>query len=336
MGNPKISVIMSVCNGEKFLRETMDSIMKQTFSDFEFIIFDDASSDSTSTIIESYRDRRVVLIKNAYNLGLTINLNRGIEIARGEYIARVDADDICLSQRFEKQVEFLDNNLSIAVAGSNAIIFGDFDRVTDMPLNHEEIKSLLLFENCLIHPSVMIRKSTLDNNNLKYDESFKHAQDYDLWVRCSKSVRLANIKEPLIKYRKHGGQISQSILGSQNEFADRTRENQLRELGLELLYGEKKIYFNYLHGEVPQTAETILLLEKAFIKILRANVKQKIYDNKIISRLLGRYWYSVCLSHARRFSKIARLYWKSELRKYYKSTLSKNIKMGAACLISYK
>ena len=122
---PRISVIMPAYNAEKYIREAIDSILAQTYTDFEFIIIDDASTDATASIVESYSDERIRFFRNEHNMGVANTLNRGLDLAVGEYIARMDSDDISLPERFAKQVEFMDTHTDVIVCGSNAIVFGD-------------------------------------------------------------------------------------------------------------------------------------------------------------------------------------------------------------------
>ena len=160
---PKISVIMSVFNSEKYLKEAVDSILEQTFTDFEFIITDDCSTDSSLAILEEYakKDNRIILLKNSENIGLTKNLNKMIDIAKGKYIARMDADDISLPKRFQIQYNFMEENSDIGVCGSNIGHIGTLDKVSNHPLNHNEIKIGLLFKCVMMHPTIVVRKNII-------------------------------------------------------------------------------------------------------------------------------------------------------------------------------
>ncbi len=207
--NPKVSVLMPVYNCELYIREAVDSILNQTFADFEFIIIDDCSADATVSIIKSFNDSRINLIIKPQNTGYTNSLNYGLSIAKGEYIARMDGDDISLPKRFTKQVQFLDKNEDYALCATALKIINS-DKIIQYPENHNEIKIALLDRNCIIHPSVMLRKSVLDDNNINYDISKEPAEDYDLWVRISRFSKLYNIPEILINYRVHGSQVTKT------------------------------------------------------------------------------------------------------------------------------
>ena len=206
---PKISVIMPVYNEpEIYLRAAINSILKQTFADFEFIIIDDCSGPEIASIIHSYTDNRIRYYRNNENLKIIKTLNRGLELAQGEYVARMDADDISMFKRFEHQVKFLDNNPEIGLVGTFGYSFPGRVNLCP-PTAPSDIEVFLNYcANCIIHPSVMFRKSTIDENNLKYSENFLHVEDYKLWLDFCKVSKLSNIQEPLVLHRLHKNSIS--------------------------------------------------------------------------------------------------------------------------------
>lgn len=200
----KVSVIMSVYNGERFLHEAMESILNQTFKEFEFIIINDGSTDRTGDILESYADERMVII-NQDKIGLTKALNRGLSFARGEYIARMDADDVSLTERLERQVAFLDENTDVALVGCNFYEIdesGDIIARKEVTLENEEIKWRLLFHNCFGHSTTVFRKECLSVVD-GYDEGIIYSQDYDLWLRISQHYNVGNLGEFLHKWRRN-------------------------------------------------------------------------------------------------------------------------------------
>ena len=232
---PKISVIMPVYNGERFLRESIDSILNQTFTDFEFIIINDGSTDGTLDIIHSYADQRIRLVNNETNLGIVACLNHGIELAQGEFIARMDADDISLPERFEKQIIYMNENPDVGVLGGNIIEF-DINRkkekITSLPIGDISIRWMMCFENPLRHPTIMMRKKLL--NSVGRYKDFKASEDYDLWQRISTVTKLANLNEVLLLYRYHGFNLS-TLPNTQ-----RTQEQRnIKERALIQLVGEK-------------------------------------------------------------------------------------------------
>lgn len=207
MMSSRVSILMSVYNGEKYLKQAVDSILGQTFGDFEFIVVDDASTDGTAAVLDSYADVRIVRVKNAERTGLANSLNKGLSIAQGEYIARQDADDFSLPNRLEHEVKFLDEHPDIGLVGTACFQFSDSgmgEGLCKMPTDDQEIQYELLMRNCFIHGSVMARRSILHQVS-GYNGEFLAAQDYDLWLRLAEVTRLANLPEPLYRWRRGNG-----------------------------------------------------------------------------------------------------------------------------------
>ena len=208
----------------------MKSILNQTFSDFEFFIIDDGSNDDSVKIIKSYDDNRIRLVENRNNLGQSETLNKGLRLAKGKYIARMDQDDISMPERLKKQFEFMENNSDIDVCGSWLQLMGKYNGILELETKSEKIKMNLLTNENLAHPTVMIRKRTLVKYDLNYNPAYSVAQDYDLWVRMFDFCSFANIPEALIKYRMHDNQNSK-ILWEQNEVeTNRILTNLLKKI----------------------------------------------------------------------------------------------------------
>lgn len=214
---PKVSVLMSVYNTEEeFLREAIESILSQTFADFEFLIINDGSKNNAEEVILSYKDDRIRYILNEKNLGLIDSLNKGLVLAQGEYIARFDADDISLPQRLEKQVKFMDENPNVGLLGTQYESFPK-KRISNLLTDSKLIKETLLVEsNQFGHPTVMIRKSVLDNYNLQYDKQALHVEDYKMWLEIAKVTDVANLNNVLLYYRRHSGSICSNNVIKQN------------------------------------------------------------------------------------------------------------------------
>jgi glycosyltransferase involved in cell wall biosynthesis len=219
---PKISVILPVYNAQSYLRESIESILNQSFEDFELIIINDGSTDDSLSIMESYTDQRIRII-NQSNAGLPISLNRAITISKGEYLARQDADDISLPARLAKQLAYLDAHPQCALLGTWAQILVE-NTPTDRSLSHPhlngDIQLKLLFFNCFVHSSVMIRKSALETSGLYPEDPEKFPpEDYDLWLRIAKHWDVANLPEILLQYRELPNSISRSKLDMMQERA---------------------------------------------------------------------------------------------------------------------
>lgn len=208
MNSTLISVVMSVYNSEKYLAEAIDSILNQTYTNFEFIIINDGSTDNSLAIIQAYmlEDSRIVLISRE-NRGLPYSLNEGVSIAKGEYIARMDADDISLPSRLEEQIDFMQKN-NIDVCGSSIQVFGENirNKIKIYPTSNNEIKFVLILMSPFAHPTVIMKHTIFDK--VKYN-NFKTAQDYDLWTQVAlQGYKMANLDKVLLKYRSHSEQIT--------------------------------------------------------------------------------------------------------------------------------
>jgi len=206
MFNRRVSVIMSVYNSESFLREAVDSILSQTFKDFEFVIINDGSTDGTRAILESYKDSRIVLVHQG-NMGLTRSLNKGISMARGKYIARQDADDISMPNRLQTQFEYMETNVNIGLVGSYYFIIDENGKTISevgygkIPLNHKDLIKNHFRTHYIGHGTFFFRKSITDFVGI-YDEVFRTAQDMDFEVRVAERFEIANIPKFLYKWRK--------------------------------------------------------------------------------------------------------------------------------------
>lgn len=296
---PTVTVLMPVYNGERYLGAAIESILEQTFRDFELLVFDDCSTDASVHIVQGYGDPRIRLVANQVNLGVAATLNRGIRLAHGRYIARMDCDDISLPDRLRKQFDFMEENPAIGVCGSRVRRIGAKRGLWKVQKGDAAIKSRLLFENAMAHPSVMLRTSVLADHNLGYDPTFRCAQDYAFWAELSRHSRLANLDEVLLLYRVHSSQISEAHSREQNVSADRVREYQLRNLGLEPTLEELA-----LHGAVSTYAHTgqrdfVARAEQWLTRLRRVNQEKGIYSEPDFAAELAGRWCKICRKSSR-------------------------------------
>jgi glycosyltransferase involved in cell wall biosynthesis len=216
---------MPVFNAEPFVRRAVDSVREQTFSDWELLVIDDGSTDGSLGVLQTFAEPRLRIERNRRNLGVTRSLNRGLALARGELVARLDGDDVAYPDRLRRQVLHLDAHPEVALVGSWADLVDASGRPfmrEETPTANDEIQARILRGNCFVHASTMFRRqAALDLGG--YDEALREAQDYDLWLRLSEHHQVANLGEPLIAFRVHGGQVSQRRLRSQRAFAERAR-----------------------------------------------------------------------------------------------------------------
>ena len=200
---PKVSVLMPVYKtNEKYLREAIESILNQSFTDFEFLILDDCPADDRKEIIKSYKDKRIKYSKNEKNLGITPSRNKLIDMAKGEYLAVFDHDDVSLPTRLEKEVAYLEEHPECGVVSCKvkSIIR---NKLSKNPTSDADIKLALMRVCALNHPASMIRKSILTENNIRYEERFSPSEDYALWCRLIPFTKFHNINEVLFHYRDH-------------------------------------------------------------------------------------------------------------------------------------
>jgi len=230
---PLVSVLMPVYNGEKYLKEAIDSILNQTYTNFEFIIINDGSTDKSEEIILSYTDTRINYISNSANIKLIKTLNVGLNAATGKYICRMDADDVSMPNRLEVQVDFMENHPEYVMTGSYVHTIDDMgERQTTIEYytKDEDLRFALLQYCPFIHPSVIICNDILKKNNYHYLEDYLHAEDYHLWTILAEEGKVANIPLFLLDYRVHNQQISSMHEEFQIKQMKRIQEAHLRRL----------------------------------------------------------------------------------------------------------
>ena len=252
---PEISVIMAVHNGEKFLQYTVDSILKQSFTSFELIVIDDASTDSTPDILNRYAqsDHRLRIVTNEENLKLARSLNKGLGLARGKYIARMDADDICLPDRFEKQYRFMEENSDIDVSSCKYFTLCDgvvTPCVLGRKCDSESIKAMFLFFCPILHPGVIAKAEVL--KRYRYDPLHTCSEDLDLWTRMiADGVRFACSDDYLMLYRIHKNSITQSTADKQKVEVLQSERAYYSAMLSKLPSDEENFYINgvyFRHG----------------------------------------------------------------------------------------
>lgn len=268
MTNPKVSVLIPCYNVELYVEEAVRSIMNQTYSNLEILVIDDGSTDKTAEILQKLAqiDSRIKYIKNETNLRLIATLNKGIELCTGKYIARMDADDISLPTRIEKQVQFLEKNPQIGIVGSYLKEFGLSNKTWRTEIKDKEIKSYLFFNTCFAHPSVIIRQDLLKTTNIRYNENYPHAEDYKFWCDLSEHTQFANLPETFLLYRINDNQVSKKYIDIQEQVAGNIRQEHIN---------------NYLKKQ-----DISLRYEKnnnvSDLKILRKEIKDRIFLKSLL------------------------------------------------------
>ncbi len=223
MALPYISIVLPAYNCSNYIAKAIESVLNQSFTDFELIVINDGSTDDTSAIIHEYDDPRVKPFDNLTNEGLVFTLNRGITLANGQYIARMDADDICMPNRLQLQKNWLDEHTETAVIASTICFINDGGAKTGQwtkdqaTTTFSSIKKMMVFQNCIAHPTVMLRSQIA--KKYQYNKEQLHCEDYDLWLRLlADGHRIEKIPEDLLQYRVHPTSVTGTYLRKTNPF----------------------------------------------------------------------------------------------------------------------
>jgi len=278
---PAISVVMPTYNDGEYLHEAIDSILNQTFYDFEFIIINDGSTDNTEEIIDSYNDNRIRYLKNDSNCGNTVTRNKGMNAATGKYIAIMDSDDISVPNRLALQFEYLEKHPDIGILGGAKIFFDVHSWFyRRYPTDPDYIKSFLFFKNPVGQPTVMLRREILKKYGLLYNTKFESGGDFDFWYRSAdKGVRIANLEAVLLYYRQSVSQMSHPGNAEVRIETLKTYfKEKLRSLGLEFTEQEFSVLHNFIRGRVEMTIGDCKLVGRLLKRILIANNQKEIYD----------------------------------------------------------
>ncbi len=261
--DPTVSVVMPVYNAGEFLQEAVQSVLDQTFRCFEVIVIDDGSTDNSSEILKSFQklDTRIAMYHQE-NSGVIASLNRGCKLAKGKYIARMDADDVCHPVRLEKQISFLEKHPEVGILGSAAFIVNEFGATVDqivVPANPALIQWHLAFENCFVHSSVVMRRDVLQALDY-YRSGARHAEDYDLWSRATDITRLTNLPDSLMKRRVWDGNVGNANSTEQEHTACNVSHSVMEsvlgnKVPLETTACVRRVFF---FGQHPRSLEEVL------------------------------------------------------------------------------
>lgn len=285
-----ISVIMSVYNEvPEYLDVAIDSILNQTHKEFEFIILNDGSNDEIVEKLElaAKKDERIILIHNEEQIGLTKSLNKGLSVAKGDFIARMDSDDFSVPTRFERQLAYFEANPDVDIIGSGVVSFGSKSIYMSpcVETKNDELRAELFFTSGLCHPSVMIKKSFLDKNGLTYDGNVKKGQDYDMWERCSEFGKLAVMNDVLLFYRIHDKQITSQFKSEQVTTAEMVMKRRLARIGL---IPNDTEYEAHLTIKGVSNSASVSAVEDWGKKLIDANNEVGLVDKKVFKENISK------------------------------------------------
>jgi glycosyltransferase involved in cell wall biosynthesis len=296
---PKVTVLMLAYNSGKFIGQSVESVLKQTFADFELLIVFDESSDNTIQIISEFaeKDSRIKILKNENKKGIVGAANTGLKYAKGEYIARLDSDDIAFPGRLEKEADFLDKNKDFGLVGGG---YRQIDSVGNETFNFwkpqaspDKIKAILLFENYFAQSTVMFRKSILSNTGF-YDENVVSAEDYNLWVRMAEITKVWNFPEVFVYYRVHDASDTKKTIGIREKMLNITHKYIFEKIGLEYTPEELHLHFSIYNNNFKPSMEFLENVKKWFSRLKSFNDKNHVYNEKTFDEVLSEKWFEIC------------------------------------------
>jgi glycosyltransferase involved in cell wall biosynthesis len=294
---PQVSVIMPVFNGAAYLAFAIDSVLAQTFQDWELIVIDDGSNDASALVAQAYTDPRIRFLKNLHNLGLPLTRNRGLDKARGNYVAFLDSDDIALPQRLQKQIDFLEANPGIAAVGASAQLINAQGQVIGSNKGQRlgdraYCKARLLFGAYFTTSSFTARAQVLREN--RFDLSMALAEDHDLYIRLCERHCLVNLPQILIQYRIHGGNITTIRRQELAEVAEDINRRQLIAIGIQPTAHELLIHRHIEWLDMTPSAELLTEVSAWLLRILNHNQRIAVYDAAALRQAAGERWHAVC------------------------------------------
>lgn len=281
--NPLVSIVMAAYNEEKYIREAIESILNQTYPHFEFIIINDGSTDKTEEVILSFQDARIRYVRNEQNLRLIASLNKGLALAEGKYIARMDSDDISLPDRLQIQVDFMEAHPEIGISGAQLIVFGSENTTMNYPLAHEDLQLRLLITSCFPNNLVIFRNKLVKQYHLAFTEGYHHGEDFKFWTQWLQLTEGANLPDYLVKYRFHASSVSHKFRDIQRQTRKRVRTEYVKELFR--LQGAESRLAEDLYGE------DYGLKIKAVKSLLEINKSRKYFAQDKLQHTLQYLWY---------------------------------------------
>lgn len=331
-GKVEISVVMPVYNGEEYLKDAIESILNQTFTNFEFIIVCEYGSNEESLEIVNYyanQDSRIRVVSNTERLGIAPSLNVGLKLAVGKYIARMDADDISTERRFEIQKQYMDLYQNIGICGIRHKVIGAPNWLVDYSADPKQLKCDLLFMSPLRHPSIMLRREIIEKYNLYYDESLAGVEDYELYIRASEYTELSNVLEDNLFYHRR--------TDSNLSLVYRERDDEIQTAIIKKMY-QDKLHMNLSDDEIHRVSVATFLngyeetefvselkkLNELLLRIFSENEKWKTFDSQYLQKAMEHRWMRARYKIKMRKSGVFFEYFANEWRKgdYYKKWMN--------------
>lgn len=300
MNAPKITVLMPALNAGEFLADTLRSIWAQTFGDFELLVVDDGSTDRTPEILAACRDPRLRVLRNETRRKLAGALNRGLDEARGEFVARMDADDLMRRDRLARQMAYLSRHPEVGCCGGRAQTFGaETDSILRFPLAVDQVKAFSLFYTPFAHPTVMFRRDWFAREGLRYDGSFYPTEDYELWARALMRFPCGNLRQILVDYRMHGTSMTGGEWSDMDAQTVRVQRGILAQLGLTPTEEDLHLHRAASMGRLPAREDSFHRAEAWLLNLESANQKKPIYSPPALAGILNYVWFRTAMAAVR-------------------------------------
>lgn len=308
---PLVSVFMPVYNAGIYLEPAIQSILNQTFRDFEFVIVNDGSTDHSEATIRSFGDPRIRLENNPQNMGLIASLNRGLELCVGKYIVRMDQDDISLPTRLEKQISWLEAHPDYGLIGSWFEDFGDEieSRIVKYSSDDTTIRIRHLYQTHISHPTAVLRTSVIHEHKLRFDPEFVHGEDYNCWVSFSEHCKLSNYPEVLVRKRDHPRNITNLYAQTMHDTCTRVKQRQFAAMGAPLTSDEADLYTRFADPEWSFGGEEMEKLLQLLNRIHVANHSSSFIAPEAFDQYLAEKWFHLCY-HNTHIRKASAQWWK--------------------------
>ena len=296
MSIPFLSVIMPVYNAGDFVAQAIQSILGQSYEDFELIIINDGSSDNSKAVIKSYDDNRIKYFENEKNSGIVFSRNKGLKLAKGEYIGMFDADDIAYPEKFEEQINFLEQNKDFGMVGSWAKFINEEGKRLPgswkLKASPDMIPAIMLFKNYFLQSAVLYRKECI--SKFSFRVGFDILEDYLIWLEIIGEYKAWNLQKYLVDYRVHGGGVTKKHSKEKLEKEKKVFRIQLMELGIDASDHELDLHMLIRNDKPVTDIETLISIEKWLMKIIYRNEDLEVYEYKMLIRVIFNRWAKVC------------------------------------------
>ena len=324
---PRVSVVMPVYNVASHVEATITSVLTQTFTNFELLIFDDCSTDTTAAVVQAMHDPRIRFFQNSHNLGRAGADNAALAHVRGEFIAKMDGDDLCHPERLARQVACFDSQPDVNVVGAWMQNFGASTYLNRYPTTPAAAQVLTLFTLPTGNPSVMLRSQLFWEQGMTYDGSLRQTEDYDFFARYVRELRVATLPEALIQYRVPPDAVKTAILTERATVADEVRIRLLRDWGLACTERELWVHNTIAMLGRPLGDITLAEVEAWLLKLAAFNDRQPLFEPVALQRGLGERWFEICYTHPQRRLRGAKQFGRSPLAAHFPVSGSQQLKL---------